>query len=49
MEEGGLDVFPFCLQASSPESTTCIHGIRNEWLWALLSLFILWGRIERLK
>ena len=46
---------PFELQISPPETTTCntpifgVWGIRNQWLWVLRSMFILWGRRERLK
>ena len=55
MREGGLDGLPFQMQAYWPEKTTCntpilwAWAIRNQWLRALLSLFLLWGRWERLK
>ena len=50
-----LDGLPFQLQISSSETTTCntpffgVWVIRNQWLWALLSMFILWRKREWLK
>ena len=55
MREGGLDGLPFQMQAYWSEKTTCNTpvfwgwAIRNQWLRALLSLSLLWGRRERLK
>ena len=55
MREGRLDGLPFQLQTSSSETTTCntiilwAWVIRNQWLWALLSLSIHWEKRERSK
>ena len=55
MRQGVLDGLPFQLQASSSEIATCntpillAWTIRNQWLLALLSLSILWGRREKWK
>ena len=55
MREDRLDGLPFQMQAYWSEKTTCntrifwVWAIRNQWLRALLSLSLLWGRRERLK
>ena len=46
---------PFWAQVSSSETATCnipiliVWAKRNQWLWALLSLSMLWGSRKRLK
>ena len=55
MGESGLDDLPFWWQGSSSDTTSYNTSvfwdwvIRNQWLWALLFLSILWGKKERLK
>ena len=55
IRKGVLDILPFPLQVSSSGTTTYntqifwAWAIRNQWLWAVLSLSIVWERRERLK
>ena len=51
--KGEMVGFLFWSSVSSSETTTCNTPVlwawatTNQWLWALLSLFILWGRRKR--